>query len=98
MAKRQPAPVINLSTLPVFLTIDDMAAVYRVSTKTIKRRIWAGTIRPQPARKYPYLWRRDDVIRDINAPSPRLPTRRHGFASTKARRQAAEYAETAGTK
>jgi Helix-turn-helix domain len=94
MAKRQPAPVINLSTLPLFLTIDDMAALYRVSTKTIKRRIWAGTIRPLPARKYPYLWRRDDVIRDYNAPSTKLPRRQHGFAAAKAHRQAADYAAT----
>ena len=32
-----PEPVVNLATLPVILKIDDMAAIYRMNTRTIRR-------------------------------------------------------------
>ena len=93
MAKRQPAPVPQLSALPDWVTLDEFAAFERVSIKTIRRRIYSGVCRPMPARKYPYLWRKADIVREFNAPSSRLPHRKHGFAASKARRLAADYAD-----
>jgi hypothetical protein len=49
-----------------------------------------NTFRPLPFDKYPYRWLRDDVARDLQTHRPKLKTRRHGFAATKAKRQAAE--------
>jgi len=93
MATRQPAPVKNFNDLPVTLTIDDLAAIYRLSTKTIRRQLYAGTFCPLPFRKFPYLWRRDDVIREYNAPTRKLATRKpQGFAVTRARARLAETA------
>jgi hypothetical protein len=86
MAKRSAvvAPVINLLVLPVFLTIEDIAVIYRLSVRTIRDYLQRGEFRPLPREKYPYRWHRDDVIKDINGPSKRLKHSRHGFATTKA--------------
>ena len=87
-AKTATAPVTNLATLPVILTLDDMAALYRVSSRTIRRKLWLNEFRPLPRWKYPLRWHRDDVQRGLATPSPRLPHNNHGFAAVKARRQA----------
>ncbi len=77
------APVTNLSTLPVLLTLTEMAALYRVSPLTIRRALSACTFRPLPFEKYPYRWRRADVLRDLEHCRPQQRTRRHGFAAMK---------------
>lgn len=88
MTKR--APVTDLATLPLILTLPEIAAVYRVSAATIRRGLQSDTFRPLPFEKYPYRWRRDDVKRDLEMVRPKLKSRRHGFAAAKAKRLAAE--------
>lgn len=83
-------PVSDLSALPVILTLPELAAVYRVSPLTIRRQLSDNTFRPLPFEKYPYRWLRDDVIRDLQTRHVKLKTRRHGFAATKAKRDAAD--------
>ena len=47
--RRQPAaPIKNFADLPITLLIDDVAAIYRISVKTVRRRLYAGTFRPMP--------------------------------------------------
>ena len=84
------APVTDVTTLPVILTISDLASVYRISARTIRRGLQANEFRPVPFDKYPYRWLRDDVIRDLATRRTKLKMRRHGFAATKAKRLAAE--------
>lgn len=83
-------PVSDLSSLPVILTLPELAAVYRVSPLTIRRQLSDNSFRPLPFEKYPYRWLRDDVIRDLQTRHVKLKTRRHGFAATKAKRDAAD--------
>jgi len=85
-----PAPVTDLSTLPVILTLKEMSAIYRVSPLTIRRALSLDQFRPLPFEKYPYRWLRADVAKDLQTRRPKLRTRRHGFAATKAKRQAAD--------
>lgn len=73
-------PVIDLNSLPLILTLADMAMVYRCSQSTIRRGVQTGTFFPRPVRKYPYRWRREDVAADLARPASELPRRRHGFA------------------
>jgi len=75
------------------VTIEEYAAVYRLSVKTVRRKIYAGTCRPLPFRTEPkYLWRRDDIVRDINAPAPKFQKSKRGFAVTRARADVGELA------
>ena len=80
------APITNLAALSIFVDLEVVAEIYHLSPKTLRRKCSEGTFTPPPARKYPYLWRRDDIVRDINGPTKRLPKRAHGFAAVKARR------------
>jgi len=83
-------PVLDLMQLPVICRIAEVAAVYRVAAVTIRRGLQNNEFRPIPFEKYPYRWRREDIIRDLQTRHPKLKTRRHGFAAAKAKRQAAE--------
>ena len=78
--------ITNLETLRIFVDLETVADIYHLSVKTLRRKCSEGSFYPPPARKYPYLWRRDDILRDINGPTKRLVKRAHGFAATKARR------------
>ena len=80
-------PVVDISALPVILTLPEIAAVYRVSALTIRRGLQKNEFRPLPFEKYPYRWLRDDVIRDLQTRHLKLKTRRHGFAAAKLKRQ-----------
>jgi len=80
------APITNLAELSIFVDLEVVAEIYHLSPKTLRRKCSEGTFYPPPARKYPYLWRRDDIVRDITGPTKRLPKRAHGFAAVKARR------------
>jgi hypothetical protein len=82
-------PVSDLSKLPVVLTLSEIALIFRVSPLTIRRQLSLDAFRPLPFEKYPYRWLRDDVIRELGTRRPKLRMRRHGFAATKAKRQAA---------
>jgi hypothetical protein len=91
------APITNLANLRIFVELEEVADIYHITVKTLRRKCSEGTFSPAPARKYPYLWRRDDILRDINGPSKRLPKRAHGFAATKARRLRADHDADAGS-
>ena len=49
----------------VLLTIDEVAAIYRLSPTTVRTRLQRGTFRPLPWDKYPYRWNPSDVERDL---------------------------------
>lgn len=90
-AKPNPgaAAVSNLESLPIILTLDEVAGLYRLSARTVRNAIQAGTFRPRYWDKYPYRWRRDDVVADLNR--QRDDKRRaHGFASTRSRQARAK--------
>jgi hypothetical protein len=70
--------VTNLSELPVILTMRELAELYRVSVATIRRKLEAGTFSPQPFDRYPYRWKRDDVLRDLDRPRTDHDRRNHG--------------------
>jgi len=84
-----PSTITTLADLSIFVDLKTVAEIYHLSPKTLQRKCSEGSFLPPPARKYPYLWRRDDIVRDINGPSKRLPKRAHGFAAMKARRDKA---------
>ena len=69
------APVVDLSALPAVCTIEEIAGVYRIGVSTIRRDLQADTFRPAPFGKYPYRWRRDDVIRDLSTRRPLKTTK-----------------------
>jgi len=78
-----PAVVTNLDQLPLTLTLTEIAAVYRVSVSTIRRKLQNGTFRPRPFERYPYRWKRDDVAADLAGAAsswdpvgPQTPARR----------------------
>ena len=66
----------------VFLTVDDVAAIYCLRPATITWKCRRGTFRPLPARKYPYRWRKSDVERDIATQHDERYAK-HGFATKK---------------
>lgn len=76
--------VTNLDHLPLILTIDEIAGIYRISTATIRRDLQNGTFRPQPFARYPYRWKRKDVAADLERPRDDHRRRAHGFAAAKA--------------
>lgn len=79
------APVSDLSSLPWILTIEDVAAIYRIGQSTIRRGLQNGTFSPRPWERYPYRWRREDVLADLKRPRNERPHKPHGFATTRRR-------------
>lgn len=82
---KRPAPVSDLAALPVVLTIKEIAAIYRISTATIRRGLQQGTFSPQPWDRYPYRWNRDEVELDLKLRRTDHAKRPHGFAATQKR-------------
>ena len=78
-------PVTDLTSLPLLLTLSEIAAIYRVSIPTIRRGLKNGTFSPRPFEDYPYRWRREDVEADLKRPRQERPHKLHGFAVTRAR-------------
>ena len=68
----------------VFLTVDDMAAIYCLRPATITWKLRRGTFHPLPVRKYPYRWRKSDVEKDIATANDERYLK-HGFATKKFR-------------
>jgi hypothetical protein len=66
----------------VFLTVEDMAAIYCLKPATITWKCRQGIFHPLPARKYPYRWRKSDVEKDI-ATQQDDRYAKHGFATKK---------------
>lgn len=84
--KVKPSPVVpasDLDALPVILTLDELAPIYRLSPATIRSQVQRGTFAPRPWDRYPYRWRREDVITDLKRPRAEQPRRPHGFAAIK---------------
>ena len=70
-------PIPQVGPVRVLLTIHDMAAIYRESVPSIRRKLQAGTFQPEPWDKYPYRWNPADVERDLEHPRE-LRMRQHG--------------------
>jgi len=79
------SPVSDLGKLPIILTMKELSAIYRISTRTIQRMLQTNEFKPLPFDKYPYRWLREDVARDLQNRRVKQKTRRHGFAAKKAR-------------
>ena len=77
-----PAPAIE-----PLLTLDEVAAIHRLSPSTIRSYLQKGLFHPQPVRKYPYRWLKSEVERDL---ATHLDARyaKHGFAAKHVRRRA----------
>lgn len=73
--------VTDMDSLPVILTLKEMAGIYRISQSTIRRGLQNGTFRPRPWDRYPYRWNRDDVAADLKRRRDEQTMRKHGFAS-----------------
>jgi IS30 family transposase len=67
--------ITDLSQLPLVLTIDEMATLYRRAKSTIRRRIQQGRFRPAPYDGPPYRWLRAHIERDLQqrGAAPRRP-------------------------
>ena len=83
----KPPSVTDLVSLPLILTLTEMAALYRIGVSTLRRGVQNGTFSPRPWDRYPYRWRREDVLADMRRARPERPHQPHGFAATR-RRQA----------
>jgi predicted DNA-binding transcriptional regulator AlpA len=71
------APVTDLGTLRhALLKLNEVAALYGLSPATIRTKLSRNTFRPLPFDKYPYRWRRDDVIHYLQTRRPNLNSRR----------------------
>ena len=81
----KPPAVTDFSSLPMILTINEIAAIYRISLSTIRRGLQNGTFSPRPWDRYPYRWRRDDVVADVKRARAERPHKPHGFATTRRR-------------
>ena len=66
--------ITDLSQLPLVLTIDDIATLYRRAKSTIRRHLQRQQFSPPPFDGPPYRWLRADIERDLArraAPAPR---------------------------
>jgi len=72
--------ITDLSHLPVLLTIEEMATIYRMAKSTIRRNLQLRKFRVEPYSGPPYRWLRSDVERDLQprsaAAAKRRPKRR----------------------
>jgi len=55
----------DLSALPLVLTVDEMAHIYRMPTATIRREVQAQMFQPAPFASHPYRWLRNAVAEDL---------------------------------
>lgn len=78
------APLAQVRGVDVLLTLDDVAAIYRLSPSTIRGYLQKGLFHPRPVRKYPYRWLKSDVERDL-ATHHDVRYAKHGFAAKKLR-------------
>jgi len=67
----------------VLLTIDEVAAIYRLSPTTVRTRLQRGTFRPLPWDKYPYRWTKADIENDLRMRRVEQRYSGHGYAATK---------------
>ena len=91
MSRRElpPAVVVDEQSRPdvrgvdVLLTIDEVAAIYRLSPTTIRTRLQRGIFRPLPWDKYPYRWNKEDIENDLRMRRVDQRYSEHGYAATK---------------
>jgi hypothetical protein len=82
-----PAVVVEEADRPdvrgvdVLLTIDEVAAIYRLSTTTVRTRLQRGTFRPLPWDKYPYRWTKSDIENDLRMRRAEQRFSGHGYAA-----------------
>lgn len=81
IAVKSPVAVTSLEALPLILTIEEIARLYRISPSTIRRGLQNGTFRPRPWDHYPYRWIREDVAADLKRRREEHTRRAHGFAA-----------------
>lgn len=82
------AEVRDVRGVDILLTIDEVAAIYRLSTTTVRTRLQRGTFRPLPWDKYPYRWTKSDIENDLRMRRVEQRYSGHGYASTKSLRPA----------
>lgn len=78
-------PSTQVRGVDVLLTLDEVAAIYRLSSSTIRSYLQRGLFRPAPVRRYPYRWRKSDVERDLATHVHDERHAKHGFAAKKVR-------------
>ncbi len=53
------------STWPVTLTANEVAQIYRRAASGLRKSVQRHSFVPAPYKVKPYLWRRIDVLRDV---------------------------------
>ena len=74
-------PVLDLDNLPALITLEEIAYLHRLSPKTVRDHLQRGIFPIKPWDKYPYRFRREDVLADLNKRRADQPRRAHGFAA-----------------
>lgn len=57
--------ITNPDTWPVVLTADEVAAIYRRKVLGVKKSCQDRKFKPAPCHVQPYLWKKVDVLRDL---------------------------------
>jgi len=71
--------VLDPSTWPLVLTTGQVAAIYQRSDGGLRKACQKGQFIPAPYKRRPWLWRKVDVLRDVEgARGMSLSTRRAG--------------------
>jgi len=91
---KTPPPISDLDHLPAILTLREMSGIYRISPSTIRRGLQNGTFRPRYWERYPYRWKRADVLADLEQRRDETAMRHHGFASARGRAAKASLTRT----
>lgn len=81
-----PDPIKELSELPYIINLEEMIRLVRKTEKTIRGQLQAGRFPIEPFMKYPYRWRKDDVIKYFKGAPRREPKRPHGFRAKMTKR------------
>jgi hypothetical protein len=71
-------PITDLSKLPLVLTLDEVAGIYRRAKSTIRSELQKKTFRPAPTWTFPYRWLREDIERDLKRRSIERDNSRRG--------------------
>ena len=87
MTRRRPE-FDPTAPLPPLLTIHEVAVIYRLSEKTIRRRLRKGLFRPLPWDRDPYRWSKTDIERDLASRRTEDRLREHGYTPRPARARA----------
>lgn len=78
---------VAFTDMPLILTIEEVAALYRTAASTIRRLVRANEFEPPPFAVSPYRWRRADIERDIEQRDSRALVREHVKKTRRRRRR-----------